>query len=60
MVGDEWLASRLGRFTPGERVPGTHWLGDWVGPRTGLDDMGNRKFVTLINKIENPRRKAEK
>jgi hypothetical protein len=21
------------RFTPGERTPGTHWTGGWVGPR---------------------------
>jgi len=25
--GSEWSASRLGRFTPGERFPGTHWVG---------------------------------
>jgi hypothetical protein len=25
------------RFTPGERAPGTHWTGGWVGPRGGLD-----------------------
>jgi hypothetical protein len=33
----EWSASRPCRFTPGERAPGTHWIGDWVGPRAGLD-----------------------
>jgi hypothetical protein len=22
---------------PGERTPGTHWIGGWVGPRAGLD-----------------------
>jgi hypothetical protein len=27
LVGDEWSASRTGRFTPGERVTGTHWIG---------------------------------
>jgi hypothetical protein len=27
--GGEWSASRLGRFTPRERVPGTHWKGGW-------------------------------
>jgi hypothetical protein len=35
----EWSESHPGRFTPGERVPGTHWAGgagDWVGPRVGL------------------------
>jgi hypothetical protein len=25
------------RFTPGERAPGTHCMGGWVGPRSGLD-----------------------
>jgi hypothetical protein len=24
---------------PGERVPGTHWVEGWVGPRAGLDGM---------------------
>jgi hypothetical protein len=35
--GGEWSASRLGRFNPRERVPGTHWIGGWVGHRTGLE-----------------------
>jgi hypothetical protein len=35
------------RFTPGERAPGTHWIGGWVGPRAGLDDVEKRKFLTL-------------
>jgi hypothetical protein len=43
----EWSASRHGRFTPGEKVPGTHWIGGWVGPRAGLDDVEKRKFLTL-------------
>jgi hypothetical protein len=25
----------------------THWIGGWVGPRTGLDDMEKRKFLPL-------------
>jgi hypothetical protein len=45
--GGEWSASRPGRFTPGERTPGTHWIGGWVDPRAGLDDMEKRKFLTL-------------
>jgi len=32
--GSEWSASR---FTPKERAPGTHWIGGWVSPRTGLN-----------------------
>jgi hypothetical protein len=38
LVGREWSPSLPDRFTPGERAPGTHWIGGWVGPRTGLDD----------------------
>jgi hypothetical protein len=34
LVAGERSASRPGRFTPG-----THWIGGWVGPRAGLDDM---------------------
>jgi hypothetical protein len=26
-------------FTTGERAPGTHWMGVWVDPRAGLDNM---------------------
>jgi hypothetical protein len=39
LVVCEWSASRPGRFTAGERAPGTHWIGGWVDPRAGLDDM---------------------
>jgi hypothetical protein len=47
LVRGEWSASRPGRFTPGEIAPGTHWIGGWVDPRAGLDDMEKRKFLTL-------------
>jgi hypothetical protein len=43
----EWLASRLCRFTHEERAHGTQWIGGWVDPRAGLDDVENRKFFTL-------------
>jgi hypothetical protein len=46
LVGGEWPASRPCHFIPGERAPGTHWIGGWVGPRAGLDDE-KRKFLTL-------------
>jgi hypothetical protein len=39
LVGGERSASRPGRFTPEERTPDTHWIGVWVDPRAGLDDM---------------------
>jgi hypothetical protein len=39
LVGGEWSASRTYLFTPGEKAPGTHSIGGWVGPRAGLDDV---------------------
>jgi hypothetical protein len=47
LFGDEWSALRPCRFTPWERAPGTHWIGVWVGPRAGKDDVEKRKFFTL-------------
>jgi hypothetical protein len=41
-VKGDWSASRSGHSTPG-----THWIGDRVGPRAGLDDMEKGKFLTL-------------
>jgi len=37
-----WLASRLGRFTLGESVLGTHVIGGFVGPKLGLADVDKR------------------
>jgi hypothetical protein len=47
LVGGEWSALRPGRFTPGERAPGTHRIGGWMGPRTGLDHVMRRKILSL-------------
>jgi hypothetical protein len=44
----EWSASGPCRFTPGERAPGTHWIGGWVDPRADMDDVEKRKFLTLL------------
>jgi len=41
--GDEWSASRSGRFTHEERYPDFQWLGGWVVPRAGLDAVMKRK-----------------
>jgi hypothetical protein len=41
LAGGEWSFSRPGRFTPGERAPGTHWIGGWVDPIAGLDVDSN-------------------
>jgi hypothetical protein len=34
LVGGEWSASWPGRVTPG-----THWIGSWVDPRAGLNEV---------------------
>jgi hypothetical protein len=47
LVGGEWSASRPCHLIPGERVPGTHWIGGWVGHRFGLDDLETRKCLIL-------------
>jgi hypothetical protein len=39
----KWVVS----FTPGERAPGTHYIGGCVGPRAGLDDVEKKKFLAL-------------
>jgi hypothetical protein len=33
------------RFTPGQRAPGTHCIGGWVGPRAGLDPEVRGKIL---------------
>jgi hypothetical protein len=30
---------------PGERALGTHWIGGWMGPGSGLDDVERRKIL---------------
>jgi hypothetical protein len=41
-VGGKRSASRPGRF-----APGIQWIGGWVGPRAGVDDVERRKFLVL-------------
>jgi hypothetical protein len=47
LVGGEWSAQRIGRFTLGEITPVTHWIGGWLDPRAGLDDLEKRKSLSL-------------
>jgi hypothetical protein len=39
LIKSEWSASRPCRFTPRESSLGIHWIGGWVGPRAGMDDV---------------------
>jgi hypothetical protein len=52
--GGEWSASRPSRFTPRKTVPGTHWIGGWVGPRAILDAVVWRK-IPSSRRESNPR-----
>jgi hypothetical protein len=45
------------RFTPGERTPGTHWIGGWMGLRAGLD-AGARIKILCPCRGSNPDRPA--
>jgi hypothetical protein len=36
--GDEWSDSRTDHFTPGEKSPGTHWIGG-SGLRADLESV---------------------
>jgi hypothetical protein len=47
LVGGEWQASLPGCFTRGERAPGTQWIGGWVGPITGINDVEKRNILSL-------------
>jgi hypothetical protein len=43
-----WVVSFTPRpLYPRGKSPGTHWMGCWVDPRAGLDDLEKRKFLTL-------------
>jgi hypothetical protein len=37
----------LAALLPGKSAPGTHWIGGWVSPRTGLHAVVKRKFPAL-------------
>jgi hypothetical protein len=50
LLRGEWSPSCPCHFTPGERAPGTIWIGGWIG----LDDMEKLKFVTLPDSNSGP------
>jgi hypothetical protein len=43
----EWSASCPCLFIPRGRVSTTHWIGDIMGPRVGLDEVEMRKLYAL-------------
>jgi hypothetical protein len=53
ITGAEWSASRLGLCTLRDIAPGTHWIGGWFGPRTGLDNLERTETLALPG-LEHP------
>jgi hypothetical protein len=39
-------------FSPGERTPGTHCTGGWVGPGAGMDTEAREKILSPLPRIE--------
>jgi hypothetical protein len=48
LAGGEWSALRYDRFTPEEGDPSIRWIGGWVDPRAGLDNVEKTKSLTLL------------
>jgi hypothetical protein len=46
-LNGEWSASCPFCFTPEARSSGTHEIGDWLGPRVGLDAVKKRDLLPL-------------
>jgi hypothetical protein len=42
------------KWAVSEKAPGIHWIGDWVGPRAGLDAVVKRK-IHIPSRDSNPR-----
>jgi hypothetical protein len=52
--GGEWSASLPGHFTTRERAHDTHWVGAWVGLRTGLDAVEKKNPFTALAGYRTP------
>jgi len=50
----EWSAPCPGHLTPREIAPGTHWIGDWVGPRDSLNMVENKFPAPARNQTPEP------
>jgi hypothetical protein len=49
-----YIHTYIHTFIPGEITPGVQWIGDWVGPRAGLDAVENRKSGTYRDSNSDP------
>ena len=51
LCGGKLLASRSVRFVSERATTDVHWIGGWVGPRTGLHLVSKLKETQLKNNI---------
>jgi hypothetical protein len=50
-----FMASAIERGEWGQvHGPGTHWIGGWVGPRAGLDDVERRRILQRQGFVPRP------
>jgi hypothetical protein len=61
LLGGEWSASQLGRFTSRERAPSTHWIAARLGPEPVWILLWREKFPALdgTGTSDHPGRSAE-
>jgi hypothetical protein len=56
LTGGQASSSRPGLFTLSVIVPGTHWIGGWVGPKVSLDDVMGQLLTLPILEFRRLRR----
>jgi hypothetical protein len=52
LVGSGWWASCAGRLILSERVSGTHWTEDYMGPTAGMDVLNKRNISCPVPGIK--------
>jgi len=40
----KWSAIHFSNFNYGKWAPSTHWTGEWMGTRVGMDSVVKRKY----------------
>jgi hypothetical protein len=47
---EDVISTIMGAITrsPGKRVPGIHWIGEWMGHKAGLDAVAHRKTPLIV------------
>jgi hypothetical protein len=51
IVGGGWSPLCPDHFNPRGRAPGTYWIGGWLGPRAGLDDVDSNSDRSVVQTV---------